>query len=397
MLAPWVTRTVVGIVLATFFSDVGHEMVTAVLPLYLASVGLGPAALGVMEGAADLAFSLSKLAGGAVGHRVQRKRPWMGAGYLLTTLGTGLIALVRLAPAVVALRTVAWFGRGFRSPLRDFMLSDEVGPTHFGRAYGFERSADMIGAVVGPLLAALLVWSGASLPAVILWSVAPSALSVAAAVLLTKDRVAPAAAPAAPAEAPAPGAAFPRAYWLFVGGVLLFGLGDFSRTFLIVLAARALGGGELGAVLTTAVLLYAGHNFVSALAAYPAGKLGDAGSKPRVLVAGYALGVITNVTLALAGASLPWLVVAIVLSGIYIAIEETLEKAVVAQLLPREQRSLGLGVLASANALGDLGSSLTVGLLLAAGRPTLAFLLPAAVGGLGVAWMAALVARRAIR
>jgi len=400
MLAPWVTRTVVGIVLATFFSDVGHEMVTAVLPLYLASVGLGPAALGVMEGAADLAFSLSKLAGGAVGHRVQRKRPWMGAGYLVTTLGTGLIALVRLAPAVIALRTVAWFGRGFRSPLRDFMLADEVGPTHFGRAYGFERSADMIGAVVGPLLAALLVWSGASLGAIILWSVAPSALSVASALLFTRDRAAPPApaeAAAAPADPAAHRAAFPRAYWLFVGGVLLFGLGDFSRTFLIVLAARALGGGELGAVLTTAVLLYAGHNLVSALAAYPAGKLGDAGEKPRVLVAGYALGVVTNVTLALGSASLPWLVLAIVLSGIYIAIEETLEKAVVAQLLPREQRSLGLGVLASANALGDLGSSLTVGLLLAAGRPTLAFLLPAAVGGLGVAWMAALVARRAIR
>ncbi len=406
--ARWVTRTVVGIVLATFFSDVGHEMVTAVLPLYLATIGLGPAALGVMEGAADLAFSLSKLAGGAVGHRVQRKRPWMAAGYLVTTLGTGLIALVQAVAAVISLRTVAWFGRGFRSPLRDFLLADEVGPTHFGRAYGFERSADMIGAVVGPLLAALLVYSGASVRSVILWSIVPSAVSVAAIVLFTRDRVAPRPAPDA-AAAPAPDAAgtprapraprapFPREYRLFVGGVLLFGLGDFSRTFLIVLAARALGDGEPTAVLTTAVLLYAGHNLVSALAAYPAGKLGDAGSRARILLVGYALGVVTNVTLAFAGASLPWLIVAIALSGVYIAIEETLEKAVVAQLLPREQRSLGLGVLASANALGDLGSSLTVGLLLAAGHPTLAFLLPAIVGALGVAWMARLVARGIVR
>jgi MFS family permease len=117
MAAPsWITRTVVGIVLATFFSDVGHEMVTAVLPLYLGSIGLGAAALGAMEGAADLAFSLSKLAGGAVGHRVQKKRPWATAGYLATTLGTGTIALVRGFAPVMALRTVAWFGRGFRSP-----------------------------------------------------------------------------------------------------------------------------------------------------------------------------------------------------------------------------------------------------------------------------------------
>lgn len=348
-----------------------------------------------MEGAADLAFSLSKLAGGAVGHRVERKRPWAAGGYLLTTLGTGFLALVQAVAAVISLRTLAWFGRGFRSPLRDFMLSDEVGPTHFGRAYGFERSADMIGAVIGPLVAALLVWSGASVRSVILWSIIPSAISVAAVVFLTRDRVAP-TAPIADA-APHVRQPFPRPFWLFVAGVLLFGLGDFSRTFLIVLAARALGEGSTSGTLSVAVLLYAGHNLVSALAAYPAGKLGDAGSKPRVLVAGYALGVATNITLAFAGASLPWLIAAIVMSGVYIAVEETLEKAVVAQLLPREQRSLGLGVLASANALGDLGSSLTVGFLLAADHDTLAFLVPAIVGALGVVWMASLITRDVIR
>jgi hypothetical protein len=70
----WITRGVVGIVLATFFSDVGHEMATATLPLYLGSIGLGAAALGLIEGLADLLFSLSKLAGGWVGHHTERKR-----------------------------------------------------------------------------------------------------------------------------------------------------------------------------------------------------------------------------------------------------------------------------------------------------------------------------------
>ncbi len=396
----WVTRTVVGIVVATFFSDVGHEMVTAVLPLYVAALGMGPAALGMMEGAADLAFSLSKLAGGAVGHRVQRKRPWAAAGYALTLLGTGLIAVVQVIAAVASLRAVAWFGRGFRSPLRDFMLADEVGPTHFGRAYGIERAADMVGAVVGPLIAALLVWAGTGFREVILWSIVPSALAVGAIVALTRDRVGPAPpTAAAAASAPAAGSAgMPRDYWLFVGGVLLFGLGDFSRTFLILLAARALGETtSASGLLSVAILLYAGHNLVSALAAYPAGRLGDAWSKPGVLVVGYALGVVTNLVLALGGGSLPWLMVAIALSGVYIAIEETLEKAVVASLLPRERRSLGLGVLASANALGDLGSSVFVGLMLAAGHSRLAFAAPAAVGALGVTWMLILVARRRLR
>jgi MFS family permease len=383
----WVTKTVVGIVLATFFSDVGHEMVTAVLPLYLAGIGLGPAAWGIMEGAADLAFSLSKLAGGAVGHRATHKKPWATAGYVATTIGTGAIALVHTFAAVITIRTFAWFGRGFRSPLRDFLLADEVGATHFGRAYGFERSADMIGAVAGPLVAALLVSSGMDFKTVILWSLIPSAVSVFAIAGMARDR----GEPREPSTTVATGGSsstLPRNYWLFVVGVLIFGLGDFSRTFLIFLAASVLGesNGASG-VLSSAVLLYAGHNFVSALAAYPAGKLGDARSKSKVLLGGYALGVVTNATLAFMGGSLPWLIAAITMSGIYIAIEETLEKAVVADLLPRERRSLGLGMLASANALGDLGSSVFVGVMLAAGYTTTAFAVPACVGALGVLWM----------
>lgn len=130
-------------------------MVTATLPLYLGTIGLGAAALGAMEGLADLAFSLSKLAGGWVGHHTHQKRAFGTLGYALTLIATGLLALTQSAAALVSLRSAAWFGRGFRSPLRDFMLADEVGPTHFGRAYGIERAADMLGAVAGPLISHL--------------------------------------------------------------------------------------------------------------------------------------------------------------------------------------------------------------------------------------------------
>ncbi|MDF2695903.1 MAG: putative transporter, partial [Labilithrix sp.] len=181
----WLTRGVIGIVIATFFSDVGHEMVTAVLPLYLESIGLGAAALGVMEGFADLLFSLAKLGGGAVGHHTERKKPFVAAGYLLTALGSGAMALAASAPALAALRGIAWFGRGFRSPLRDFLLADEVDKTQFGRAYGVERSADMLGAVVGPLVAIVLVVAGASIKTIILVSVGPALVSVFSIATLT--------------------------------------------------------------------------------------------------------------------------------------------------------------------------------------------------------------------
>ena len=137
--AGWLTRGAIGICLATFFSDVGHEMVTAVAPAYLATVGLGATALGVMEGVADLLFSASKLLGGWVGHHARRKLAWAASGYALTSFATAAMALARTAGSIVGLRGVAWFGRGFRGPLRDFLLADEVGPTHYGRAYGVER------------------------------------------------------------------------------------------------------------------------------------------------------------------------------------------------------------------------------------------------------------------
>jgi MFS family permease len=382
----WVTRSVVGIILATFFSDVGHEMVTAVLPLYLGSIGLGAAALGVMEGLADLLFSTSKLVGGLVGHRVEKKRPWATLGYLTTTVGTGALALARSVTWLIPLRAVAWFGRGFRSPLRDFLLSDEVGPVHFGRAYGIERSADMLGAVAGPLIAVAMVASGVSVRTVILVSIVPSLISVVSIFSMTRDRVAPSAAKTDNATR----AKLPRAFWLFLIGVFLFGLGDFSRTFVIYLAANTLGQHGGSHVLSYAVLLYAMHNGVSALAAYPAGHLGDQGSKRRILIGGYILGVLTNGLFAFLSGSIAWLIVAIALSGTYIAVEETLEKAVVAELLPRELRSVGFGILACANAIGDLASSLYVGVLLSRGHGRLAFSTAAALGLVGVAWMMAL-------
>jgi MFS family permease len=387
----WVSRTVLGIVLATFFSDASHEAATAVLPLYLATIGLGPAALGLMEGVADFCGSVAKLAGGWLGHHVENKRPWASLGYLVTALATAALGLVGGVASLVSLRSVAWTARGFRSPLRDFLLADAVEPTHFGRAYGLERMGDMLGAVTGPVLAAGAIAIGLQLRPLMLWTVVPGVAAAAAMFFLARpagSRAAPVpSAAAAPARAPGARPRFPARFWLFLVGVLLFGLGDFSRTFLILLAAG--GGADLSMTgnLSFAVLLYMLHNLVAAVVAYPVGRLGDRVPKLRVLVAGYALGVATNVLLAGAVGHMPLIVLAILLSGVYYSVEETIEKAAAAELLPRELRSLGFGILASANAIGDVAASVGVGLLLQRGEPRLAFGLAAGAGALGVTWL----------
>lgn len=384
----WLTRGALGICVATFFSDVGHEMATAVLPLYLGAIGLGPAALGAVEGFADLVYASAKLAGGYAGQRIQRKAPWVAAGYALTAIGTAAMAFVRVPAALGALRATAWAGRGFRSPLRDHLLADEVEPTHYGRVYGIERAADMLGAVVGPLLAILLIAVGLTAGEVIGWTILPALVPVLAIALFVRDRGAEKDAALATASPP-----LPPAFWRLIRAVSLFGVSDFSRTFLILLAARALGGSSGASAdvatgfgtgsITAAVALYALHNALSAVAALGLGRLADRFPKPRLLAAGYAVGAATHAILAFGSESLAWLVAAIVLSSVYVAAEETLEKATCAALVPRASRSKAFGLLAGANSLGDLASSVGIGLALQFGHGRLGFAICAALAGLG--------------
>lgn len=399
----WINAGLLGIVLATFFSDVSHEMCTAVLPLYLSTIGLGPAALGVVEGVADLLVCLAKLGGGLVGHRLECKKPWTAGAYLVTAIATAAISVAGSLLMVASLRSLAWIARGFRSPLRDFLLADAVEPTHYGRAYGLERAGDMLGAAVGPLLAALFLYLGVDFRLVIAVTVVPGVLAAASLFFLARERVAPIAKPSLEAasatplapEPPRAAARLPASFRWFLVGVFFFGMGDFSRTFLILLAGRALavegapaGPTAVAGTLTLAVLLYALHNMTSAAAALPWGVWGDRTAKRKVLVWGYALGAGTNLLLALVGGSFLGLAAAMVLSGVYLAAEETLEKAAAAEMLPRESRSYGFGILAAVNAVGDMASSIYVGYLLEAGAPGWAFGLAAAFGLVGTLWTA---------
>lgn len=184
----WLNRTVAAFGLTSLLSDAGHEMATSVLPLQLTRLGLGASALGAIEGIADAASGLAKLAGGVAGQRITRKRPWTAAGYAVTALGTSALGFVSTLPLFVALRSTAWAGRGFRGPLRDFLVSDSVEPRYYARAFGLERAGDMIGAVAGPLLALSLLAAGVAMKSVLLIAVVPGLLAAACVMGLVKER-----------------------------------------------------------------------------------------------------------------------------------------------------------------------------------------------------------------
>src|SRR5579863_10545665 len=185
---PWLTRGVLGIGLASLFSDWGHEAATAILPAFLASLGAPAYALGIIEGVSDGLSSFAKLAGGWIADRPTFRKPVGIIGYLATGLSTFAYAFAHTWPAILIIRALGWVGRGGRGPSRDALLADAVATGTEGRAFGFERAMDTIGAVLGPLCATALIGI-VGMRGVLLWSLAPGlAAAVAFAALAPSSK-----------------------------------------------------------------------------------------------------------------------------------------------------------------------------------------------------------------
>ena len=158
----WLTPGVAGIGVASFFSDVSQEIPSSLLPRLLTStIGAPASALGIIEGVSDGLAGVAKLAGGAIADDPGRRRNVAVGGYTATAALSAATGGATAAWQVGVLRAGAWSARGLRSPARSALLADAVPPAAYGRAYGFERAMDNLGAIVGPLAAiALVAWLG---------------------------------------------------------------------------------------------------------------------------------------------------------------------------------------------------------------------------------------------
>ena len=173
----WFLPGVRAIGAASLLSDLGHEVPTALLPSFLtATLGAPAAALGVIEGVADGAAGLGRLAGGALADDPERRRRTAVGGYVTTAVFSSAIGVAGAAWQVGILRSIAWAARGVRGPARNALLADIAPPAAYGRAYGFERAMDNLGAIGGPLLALGLVAAVGVRPAILI-SFIPGALA----------------------------------------------------------------------------------------------------------------------------------------------------------------------------------------------------------------------------
>jgi MFS family permease len=357
----WLTRGVLGIGLASLFSDWGHEAATAILPAFLTTLGAPAFALGVIEGVADGLSSFAKLAGGWIADRPHRRKPTGIAGYTATAITTFAYSFAQSWPVVLVWRGLGWIGRGSRGPSRDSLLADSVDPSRAGRAFGFERAMDSLGAVFGPVCAlALLGIVGAR--GVLRWTLLPGLIAAVCFALM-----APAARAIEGHHAPGIRASFtqiPKRFWYFLAGVFAHGIGDFAPTLLILRATQILTPRYgMGRATTIAIALYTFHNVVNSAASYPAGALGDRLGKRGLLAAGYLVAGAAYAGFIFERPTLPALAVLFALAGVHGGFQASLEKSVAAELLPRANRGSGFGVLAATNGLGDVVSSIVVGAL----------------------------------
>jgi MFS family permease len=364
----WLNATVVGIGLASLCSDVGHEIATAVMPAFLATMGASSAILGIIEGLADGLSSFAKLLSGLYSDRLRRRKPLAVAGYFVTASGMASFALATQWWHVLLGRVLGWVGRGARTPVRKVLLTEATTPETYGRAFGFERAMDSAGAVVGPSLAMLLL-ATVGLRGTFLVTLVPGLAAALLIALLVREREHP---PQPHARLWSGLRGLPTDYRRYLLGVGIAGAGDFSNTLLILWATQAFTprcvleygpdeGVKQAAML--AMLFYIGYNVVYMVSCYLHGLLADRFAKNRVLAAGYALAVIPAVALLVPGDSFLKFAIVFGFSGLYMGAWETVESSTAATLLPATSRGVGFGALATVNGLGDLISSAIVGVL----------------------------------
>ena len=349
-------RNVYALAAVSFFTDVSSEMIYPLLPVFLTSVlGASAGFIGAIEGAAESTAALLKLASGWWSDKTRKRKPFVVAGYTLASAMRPLVAIAQSATQVLLIRVSDRVGKGIRNSPRDALIADSVDPAVRGRAFGFRNAADNAGALLGPLIAfAILSWWHVSLRTVFWFAVIPGALAVVAAIFGVKEIEGEnAKKPGSEVEL---GRHMGSRFWLFLGVILVFTLGNSTDAFLLLRAK------ELGVPVALAPILWALLNGVKSVFNIPGGALSDRIGRRPTLIAGWLVYAI--VYFLFARASTAWHAWALFGAyGLYFGLTEGTELALVADVVPMDRRGVAYGWYYLAIGIGALPASLLFGVL----------------------------------
>lgn len=367
----WLTRNVRVLSAVSFLQDTASELLYPLLPIYLTTVlGAPPAVVGAIEGAAEGAASMTKVAVGPLGDRFA-KRPLIATGYGMAALGKVIVAVAAAWPGVLAGRVVDRLGKGLRGVPRDALLVEDVAPGDRGKVFGFHRTMDTLGAVLGPLIGLLGYQLLDQQIAPLLYiAIIPAVLSVVLLVLVREKR------PTGPKAARVPLLAgmkdLPRRFWRVTAAVIGFGLVNFPDALLLLRL------NEIGFGVVEVILAYVTYNLVYALASFPAGLLADRLPRSAVFGIGLVFFAIGYIGLGLTtDPVMAWLLIGVY--GLFTACTDGVGKAWVSSLAGDANQATAQGVFQGGSGIAILIAGVWAGLLWGAdGR--LPLLISGAVG-----------------
>jgi MFS family permease len=351
------SRNVFALGWVSFLTDIASEMLYPIIPLFVTGVlGSSPALLGLIEGIAEGGSSLIRWFAGAVSDRFRRRKPFVVAGYTLSAISKpvmGLAAYWLGWPVFLVGRVSDRIGKSIRTSARDALISDSTDSDHRGLAFGVHRAMDTLGAVIGPLVALAIITfkPGFSLAWLFFIALVPGLSSSLLCILLVRDIPHAAHADAKP---PPILQHYPRPFWHVIAAAALFSLGNSSDSFLI-LRSR-----ELGLTFGHVILAFTLYNIVYSLAAIPLGRLSDLIGRKPVVAAGWLVYAGVYFGFSIARTSLaPW--VLLTSYGLYQALTEGVTKALVSDVVSKDQRAGAIGLFYTVAGIGQLAASLIAG------------------------------------
>lgn len=354
-----ITKTVRVLSFISLFTDMASEMLYPIMPLYLKSIGFSIVLIGVLEGVVEAAAGLSKGYFGKLSDTTGKRMPFIQLGYSLSALSKPLIVFFNAPLWVFFVRTVDRVGKGIRTGARDAVLSNEATPATKGKVFGFHRSMDTIGAVLGPLFALIyLHYFPANYKTLFLIAFAPGLMAVLCSFLI-KDKT------------PTPILSNKKVsffsfvlYWKqspiqfrkLVFGLLLFTLFNSSDVFLLLRIK------ETGLSDTNVISVYIFYNLVYVLFAYPLGILADKIGLKKIFVFGLFLFVL--VYAGMSKATLPYqFYIIFLLYGIYAAATEGISKAWISNIAAKEDTATAIGTYTAFQSLCTMLASSFAGIV----------------------------------
>ena len=353
--------------LVSFLTDVSSEMIFTLLPLFLFNVlGVTTTVIGLIEGVADATASLFRILSGWLSDRLGKRKGLTILGYGLSTAVKPLMYIASTWGMVLGVRFCDRMGKGVRTAPRDALVADSVTSGQRGKAFGLHRAMDTFGAMVGIISAAVVVflWQGGSLELsratyqqLVLIGIIPAVIALFIFFFIKEPERSP-----APQSSPPMGRmrkltfGLDKRFWIFLGIIFLFTLGNSSDAFLILRAQN------LGNPVLTILLMLVLFNFVYASLSTPAGILSDKLGRRRIILLGWLI--YTLVYLGFAMASVSWQIWLLFgFYGVYYGLAEGVARAFVADLVPEEKRGTAYGLFHGIVGVTLLPASLVAGYL----------------------------------